>query len=98
MLNPLYFEAKFGEAKIFELELERINYKLSSIKEKTDKERKKEIIEEYKETIFNLKEATGDGNYKDIESWTIEEITDFIQRKNRQISKAKNKNNAGQQY
>jgi hypothetical protein len=46
-----------------------------------------------KQTIFNIKEATGSGNYKDVESWNISEIYDYLNFKEKQIKNLSSKTN-----
>ena len=84
------FSQDFKKVRLHKAEIERINTKIEKLPKKTDKNLKNEIIENFNETMFNLREATGQGNYKPVELWTIGEIADFVKRKNKQIKEAKN--------
>jgi len=51
------------------------------------------LEEEKKETLFQLAESTGQGNYKPIEQWNIVEINDYLEKKKKQIEKINQKLN-----
>ena len=46
-----------------------------------------EMEEQRKQILFDIKESTGEGNYKDVDLWTLPEIYDYLERKNKQIEK-----------
>ena len=48
-----------------------------------------ELEENYNQTIFEIKEATGEGNYNDPELWSFSKINDYLHRKQKQVEKLK---------
>jgi hypothetical protein len=49
------------------------------------------LEETKKQTLFDIAEATGSGNYKSIELWTWNEIIDYLNMKSKQIEKINSK-------
>lgn len=90
MYNDCIFQDDWQKGYIYKAEIERIKKDLRKTKSVPELIKKlQEIDENYKEMNFNLREASGSGNYKDPELWTVLERHDFINRKNAQINKAK---------
>lgn len=42
---------------------------------------------EFEQNLFDIKELTGEGNYKEVEQWTWLEVIDYSKRKAAQIQK-----------
>ena len=49
------------------------------------------LEEQKKQTLFDIKESTGDGNYTNVDKWNITQVFDYLQRKEKQIKKLKAK-------
>lgn len=79
-----------SQAFIFQGEIQRIKTKLR--KEKKEIETLKNILDDidlkHNDLIFNLRESTGNGNYKDLDFWSLPEMQEYINRKNKQYLKA----------
>lgn len=50
------------------------------------------LEEEKKQTLFNIAESTGTGNYKSVELWSWVEIVEYLKMKKKQIEKINNIN------
>jgi len=78
-----------------ELELKKDEYQIFYSEEKkrliSYAEYVLELNEQYKQTIFDIKESTGEGNYSDVEKWSFPQIIDYLKRKKIQIEKLKSK-------
>jgi len=97
-LSDLYVAKDFHSALTIEAEIETINLQLQEDKYHEFYDTKKEgfltyaeyvmrLDEDYHQTIFEIKESTGEGNYNDVEKWSFSKITDYLKRKQKQIEK-----------
>lgn len=50
----------------------------------------RKLEEEKKQTLFNIAESTGTGNYKSVELWSWVEIVEYLKMKKKQIEKINN--------
>lgn len=93
----------FEDALIFEVQANKLEKELNSNKfdpfYNTENQKftnfveyVEELQEQYLQTIFEIKESTGEGNYGDIEKWNIVQIFDYINRKEKQVKELKAKN------
>jgi len=46
-----------------------------------------DLQNEFEQNLFDIKELTGEGNYKEVEKWTWHEVIDYSKRKAAQIQK-----------
>lgn len=51
-----------------------------------------EIENQKNELMFNIRESTGEGNYKEVANWTSNEVHEYIRLKSKQLRLLKNKN------
>jgi len=97
-VSKYYSQRNFETALKFEAQIENLELELLNDENQPfyDEDKKRFISyaefvmnleEKYKQTIFDIKESTGDGNYTDVEKWNFTKISDYLKRKEKQIKK-----------